>query len=368
MLFAIRTYYRTLLRRHARLVFVSVAALLGIALGIMRWNSRVSKSRSDQDDLFYPPGRPQTLILFPDHANEATTHFEIAKGCGYPVINVYAGDQGGHYLFDTGGQGSDYISEQFRIMIHAPLIANTTVQIDSMSFPAAVVPQLRVGDRTGIEVRDVASAVLPLDPGSKLCNLRIDGVFSASTFDSFEYDIDYQSKRIRFRLPSNAVRPPGSLEMPIPAITGDEHRPFTLLYLGSCTVPALLDTCNYDALTISDSWLRQAGVSLRNPHDSFGSSGSVAGAPLHTQRGAIEQMFLGPIKLRNISVQVYPDIDHSYRRAVIGAAVLCHYRMIFNHAKGTLLLVGPKEVSDAAPDRGTLETDENRIRQSIGTD
>jgi len=303
---------------------------------------------------------PETIIELHHPSRQVAVGLQVSPLSGYPTLLVRSGNAHGRFILDTGGAGALIVSESFLKHAGGKPLAGTVANVNGTTFPLAIIPQMEIGD--GLVLRNVACIVGDLSQMQKVCgNLRIDGILTLGALQGLELDIHLPQRVVHFRPALQTEQPPDAILLERPSSHRTDARPFAVMRIGETALPTLLDTGNYTGIDIPAHLL--TGQKLIDARDSYGSAGFHSRAA-RTQRGRIEHMRLDGIALHHTAAQIIPHTEVS--EAVLGIAVLQHYRIIYNTRSRTTLLLGPTELHDAGPNDEVVQLVEDICRRQLG--
>jgi hypothetical protein len=285
--------------------------------------------------------------------------FDSAPVTGYPLLSVRVNGHPARFAFDTGGGRAILVSPLLVQSAELAVDPSAEARLNGRAYPSARILSLNA-DGLGEVLRDESAAVVSLDTFSQICGERVDGVIGAAAFakrsgGSFEVDFPWQRLRLGTRPPA---RHDVAISMPAATDPQSQGRPVAWLQVGEVRVPAVIDSCEYEAVQLPERVLAEAGVMLHDPRSSVGSSG-FGGAAQASRRGRVSEMRLGGIIIRDAEVQVVPSGEPTgVEKAVIGTAILRHYRVSFDASSGTVKFVGPLELRSPAPDAQVVQAAE----------
>jgi hypothetical protein len=285
--------------------------------------------------------------------------FEPALLTGYPLFNACVNGHSARFAFDTGGGRAILVSPALVESACLAVDHAAEARLNGRAYPSARIRSLGVQESVEV-VHEESAAVVPLGTFSQICGERVDGIIGATAFAKAfggSFEIDFPRKRLRL-----GTRPPRADDVailmaaaPDPA---SQRRPFVWLQLGEARVPAVIDSCEYEAVQLPERVLATSGVALNDARPSVGSSG-FGGAARASRRGRVPEMQLGEVVIRDAEVQVVPSAESAAaEKAVIGMAILRYYRVAFDASVGSVTLVGPRELKSPAPDRRVVHAAE----------
>jgi predicted aspartyl protease len=303
---------------------------------------------------------PEAIVELHHPSRQVSTGLQISPLSEYPTLMIRGGDTAGRFLLDTGGAGAMIVTDAFLQRAGGGRVP-TSANINGSHYPMGVIPQLEIGD--GLVIRNAACIVNDLAQMQQVCGgVAIDGVLTMGPLQGLELDIDVPNRVAHFRPAHLPQRPATTTELKRPSSHAGETRPYATLRVGDADIPALLDTGNYTAIDIPAHLFSAARTALGHGRASYGAAGFNSKASV-TERGLVQRITLGPIILTNTQVHVIPHADVT--EAVLGIAVLKHYRLIYNTHTRTTLLVGPNELSDAAPSAEVVQLVEEICRDRV---
>jgi hypothetical protein len=297
-----------------------------------------------------------------DHpSGQVSTGLQISPLSGYPTVIVRSRGAAGRFVLDTGGAGTLIVTQAFLSEVGGKRVRNRQAVINGTRFAVAIIPKLTVGDR--LILRNAPAIISELDQMRQVCgDVAIDGVLTGGMLKDLEIDIDMPNRVAHFRPAHMRQVPANAIPLRRPVGRSGDPRPFAIIRIGEADVPALLDTGNYVGIDIPEHLFAETGVTLDDARDSFGGAG-FSSRPARTQRGRIAEMALGDITLTDTEAHVIPHADVT--EAIIGTAVLRHFRLIHNGHTRTTLLVGPNEIDHASADPDVITLVERICREHV---
>lgn len=338
-------------------IVVALAAMLSLVAGGCTLDMRIGTGSTAMQATTLP--EPTIELRHPSRVVSAG--LQISPLSLYPTLMVRTSDTAGRFILDTGGAGALIVTERFLKQAGGRRLANTSTTINGTRYPLAVIPHLEIGD--GLILRNATCIISDLDQMRRVCgDIAIDGVLTVGLLQGLELDIDLPNRVAHFRPAHLREQVAGAVELSRPASHAADPRPYAIVRVNGVNVPTLLDTGNYAAIDIPRSLFEPLGVALSQPRDSFGAAGFNS-RPAVTQRGTLETIDLGDIALRDAEVHVIPHDEVT--EAVIGIAVLQHYRIIYNTHTRTTLLIGAKELTAPAPSPQVVQLVETICRERL---
>jgi hypothetical protein len=286
--------------------------------------------------------------------------FTPAPITGYPLIDVQVNGHPSRFAFDTAGGQALIIAPELVIAAQLPVDPLADARVNGKIFPSARLPGISIGT-LGEVVGPTSAAVVPLGGFSKMCGQRVDGIVGAAALNirsAGAFEIDFPRHRLRLMSSSSSSHgEPKSVTARLPTLPDPQthDRPFVLLHLGDKRVPAIVDSCEYETVQVPEGVFADSGLELSDARSSVTTS-AFGAAPLQGRRGRIKQMSLGDVTIRSAEVQILPASAGASNRALIGTAILRHYRVSFDPAAGTLTLTGPRELRSPSPSPRAVET------------
>ncbi len=304
---------------------------------------------------------PEPMIELRHPSRIVSTGLQISPMSQYPTLMVQSGSVSGRFILDTGGAGALIVTDTFLKAAGGKRIRNASANVNGTRYPLAVIPRLHIGD--GLVLRDATCIVSNLDQMRQVCGgITIDGVLAIGMLQGLELDIDLPNRVAHFRPAHLREQPDGAVELRRPASHAGDPRPYAMVRIGDRDIPTLLDTGNYAAIDIPRSLFDPAGIALVDPRDSYGAAGFNS-RPSVTQRGTLPMMMMAGITLHDAEAHIIPHDDVT--EAVMGIAVLRHYRLIYNTHTRTTLLIGPAQMTGSAPGSEVVELVEEICRQRL---
>jgi hypothetical protein len=284
--------------------------------------------------------------------------FEPAPITGYPLIRTRVNGHPARFAFDTGGGRAIIVSPSFVKSAGLAVERSAESRVNGRAYPSARIRSLNV-DNLGQILHDESAAVVSLEAFSEVCGERVDGIVGAVAFakrSGGSFEIDFPRRRLCF---GNCKAGSSDVPASIPAAPDPQRqgRPFVWLQFGKTRVPAIIDSCEYEAVQVPEPLLAASRISLNDSRPSVG-SGGFSGEVHSSRRGRIPEIRLGDVVIRDAQVQLVPGSGGAAEKAVIGTAVLRHYRLAFDARAATVILFGPRELVSPAPDRRAVETAE----------
>jgi protein-tyrosine phosphatase len=133
------------------------------------------------------------------------------------------------------------------------------------------------------------------------------------------------------------------------------------ILVSQARLPAVIDSCEYEAVQLPERFLAQSGAALGDARASVGSSG-FGGAVRTSRRGRLTEMRLGGVVIRDAEVQVVPSTEPTAgEKAVVGQAIVRHYRVAFDASRGSVTFFGPRELKSPVPDARTVQAAERLL-------
>jgi protein-tyrosine phosphatase len=296
------------------------------------------------------------------HLTGAKIAFEPAPISGYPLFNARVNGRPARFAFDTGGGRAILVSQALVEAAKLAVDSGAEARLNGRAYPSAQIRSLNV-EGQGDVVREVSAAVVSLETFSQLCGERVDGIIGAEAFangSGGSFEIDFPRHRLRL-----GTRPPGGGDEVIPMSPVPDpqaqRRPFVWLQVGEARVPAVIDSCEYEAVQLPERFLAQSGAALGDARASVGSSG-FGGAIRTSRRGRLTEMRLGGVVIRDAEVQVVPSTEPTVgEKAVVGQAIVRHYRVAFDASTGSVTFFGPRELKSPVPDARTVQAAERLL-------
>jgi hypothetical protein len=286
--------------------------------------------------------------------------FEPAPITVYPLFNARVNGHPARFAFDTGGGRAILVSPALVKLARLAVDPAAEARLNGRTYPSARLRGLNV-DGLGDVVRDESAAVVSLDAFSRVCGERVDGIIGAAALakgSGGSFEIDFPRRRLRLGTPSSAAN---DVALPVPAAPDpqSQRRPFVWLQLGKARVPAVIDSCELEAVQLPERCITTSGVALNDARSTLGSSG-FGGAAQASRRGRLPEMRLGEIVIHDAEVLVVPSADSApaVEKAVIGMAILRDYRIAFDASAGTVTFFGPRALKSPAPTGRAVRTAE----------